>query len=553
MQSNPIPFVGPEGARQALQLTLVVNDPEVLLELERHPVGPARNEYAVRALRVGALCLRDAGGSIDAEAIRKEGDRLVGSVRDILSERTGDLTKSLATSLAHYFDPSSGALPQRLERLVQRDGELDGLLTRHLSGEGSTIARTLAEQIGTTSPIFKLLSPDQADGVVGAIAKTVGKALDAQLDAVVSQFSLDRPDSALSRLVTEVQGRNGILRDELKTDVQALASEFSLDNENGALARLVGRVEKAQRTIVEQFSLDQPGTALRKITDAIQKTDATLRASFTLDDKQSPLSRLRGEVLEVIGQLMKSNTDFQSDMRKELGEMRVKRAEEARTPTHGRNFEDSLHEVLEREAARLGDVYESVGGTPARGARKVGDGVITLGPESAAPGVRIACEAKANKSYTSKQALTEIALARETREAQVGLFVLARASASEGMEPMRRVGEDVFVVWDADDPTSDVYLKAGLSVARAIAVRTRVALEANEESFAGIEEAISALQKVATRVAAVEKSARLVTRHGTTILESAEWMRGELGAQLEALGEAVGHLREATDAEATAS
>jgi hypothetical protein len=553
MQSNPIPFVGPGGAAQALQLTLVVNDPEVIVELERHPVGTPRNEYAVRALRVGSLCLRDAAGSIDADAIRKEGDRLVGSVREILSERTHDLTKSLATSLAHYFDPSSGALPQRLERLVQRDGELDGLLTRHLSGEGSTIARTLAEQIGTTSPIFKLLSPDQADGVVGAIAKTVGKALEAQRDAVVSQFSLDRPDSALSRLVVEVQARNGTLRDDLRTDVQALASEFSLDNENGALARLVGRVEKAQRTIVEQFSLDQPGTALRKITDAIQKTDATIRASFTLDDKQSPLSRLRGEVLEVIGGLVKSNTDFQSDMRKELAQMQVKRAEQARTAAHGRTFEASLHEVLEREAARAGDVYESVGARPARGTRKVGDGIVTLGPESAAPGVRIACEAKADKSYTSQQALKEIALAREIRQAQVGLFVIARASASEGWEPMRRIGEDVFVVWDADDPTSDIYLKAGLSVARAIAVRTRVALEANEEGLAQIEAAILALRKVATRVDTIERSARLVTRHGTTILDSAESMRGELDEQVEALGEAVSHLRGAIDAGATAS
>jgi hypothetical protein len=133
----------------------------------------------------------------------------------------------------------------------------------------------------------------------------------------------------------------------------------------------------------------------------------------------------------------------------------------------------------------------------------------------------------------------------------VGLFVIARASASEGWEPMRRIGDDVLVVWDADDPTSDVYLKAGLSVARAIAVRSRVALEANDESLAGIEAAIASLQKVATRVEAIEKSARLVTRHGTTILESAEWMRGELGEQLEALGEAVGNLRGAMDDEGT--
>jgi hypothetical protein len=551
MQSNPMPFVGPEGAQRALQLTLVVSDPEVISELEKHPVGPQRNEYATRALRVGVLCFRDASGAVDADAIRREGDRLVGSVRELLAERTTEMTSSLAKSLAVYFDPSSGALPQRIERLVQRDGDLDGLLARHLGGQGSTMARTLAEQLGVGSPIMKLLSPDQADGVVAAIAKTVGRALDVQRDAVVSQFSLDRADSALSRLVAELSAKNGTLRDELKTDVQALANEFSLDNEAGALARLVGRVEIAQRTIVEQFSLDQPGTALRKITDAIQRTDATVRASFTLDDKQSPLSRLRGELLEVIGGLVRSNTDFQSDVRKELGEIKVKRVEAARSAIHGRTFEDAFNEVLEREAGRLGDVYECVGATPSKGTRKVGDGVLTLGPDSAAPGTRIVCEAKANKSYTSKLALEEILLARQTRDAQVGIFVLARQSASDAWEPMRRVGEDILVVWDAEDPTSDVFLKAGLSVARAIAVRTRAAVEANEETLREMEAAIAALQKVAKEVDTIEKSARLVTKHGTTILESAEWMRSELATQLDALSSAVDGLREATDAEGT--
>jgi hypothetical protein len=112
---------------------------------------------------------------------------------------------------------------------------------------------------------------------------------------------------------------------------------------------------------------------------------------------------------------------------------------------------------------------------------------------------------------------------------------------------MRRVGEDVLVVWDAEEPASDIFLKAGLSVARAIAVRVRAAVEANEQSLAEIEAAIASLQKVAHEVESVEKSARLVTKHGTSILESAEWMRGELAKQLEALSEAVGNLREATD------
>ena len=60
---------------------------------------------------------------------------------------------------------------------------------------------------------------------------------------------------------------------------------------------------------------------------------------------------------------------------------------------------------------------------------KKGDAVVTLGPESSAPDVRIVYEAKGDKSYTLKKALDELTVARENREATVGVFVFDRVAA----------------------------------------------------------------------------------------------------------------------------
>jgi len=46
--------------------------------------------------------------------------------------------------LKEYFDPKSGRLAERLGRLVKRDGELEQVLRRHVGGDSSELAQTLA-------------------------------------------------------------------------------------------------------------------------------------------------------------------------------------------------------------------------------------------------------------------------------------------------------------------------------------------------------------------------------------------------------------------------
>src|SRR5256886_17258658 len=135
-----------------IKLHLEVTDPEVVKELSRFDEGPDRDDYAVSAIRLGVLALRQARGEIDAGAIRREGERLVSEVKQELQAHASEVTGEIASALRQYLDPSTGALPQRLERLIKTEGELDSVLMRHLGGNGS-LGPTLGGHVRERRPL----------------------------------------------------------------------------------------------------------------------------------------------------------------------------------------------------------------------------------------------------------------------------------------------------------------------------------------------------------------------------------------------------------------
>ena len=528
---------------RALQLTLTISDPEVLHELEKRADGPVRDAFATQAMRLGVLALRQANGSLDADVIRREGDQLLSSVETVLRERTTELSGTLAKTMVQYLDPTSGALPQRLEQLTRPDGDLEKMLSRHLGGDQSVLAQTLARHIGDQSPLLKLLSPTQSDGLLATMSAAIKKALDGQRDEVLKQFSLDRKDSALSRLLSEVTASNGKLRGELAEDVGKVAREFSLDNEDGALSRLVTRVERAQETITQEFSLDHDGSALQRLSSMLEKTGVAVATSLTLDDEASPLARLKREILDVLEQHKTANTNFQTDVRSTLDAFKVRREEAARSTTHGHTFEACVGDFLLNEAQRHGDLQEAVGTTMGQVARKTGDHVLTLGPDSGAPEARIVCESKAKKGYTEKSALTEIALARKNRNAQVGLVIMARATAPEGIEALRRIGNDVLVVWDPDDAASDLNLRLAVSLARALCVRERIVESRTQANLGQLDESIESIASQIRVIDEIIHNGRLIKRKGEKVVSSGERLRDTLERAVATLQENVKALR----------
>lgn len=504
-------------ALESIELRLLITDPDLCGGLEAHEEGRPRHDFAIASMKIGAVALAQARGRIDADRVRAEGDRLMENLGLALAEHQRSVAEQIGTCLKGYFDPESGRFNERVERLVRKDGELERLLRSQIGGEGSELAQTLAGHVGEHSPLMQLLDPEASDGLLGSLAVSVGKTLGEQRERILSEFSLDNKEGALSRLVAELAEHHGEVGEALEKRIGEVMAEFSLDREDSALSRLVGRVEQAQRKISSEFSLDEEGSAL---------------------------ARMKRELLDVIDTQRQANERFHGEVLGKLAEMVARKQEAARSTRHGDDFEAAVFDQLNSLSQRAGDVATPTGNTTGRIKNcKKGDAVIELGPEHAAAGARIVAEAKEDASYTLHKALAEIDEARKNRDAGVGLFVFSAGHAPDGLEPLVRYGNDVVLVWDAEDPRSDVVLVAGISVARALCARRRARSDAEAADFDAIERAILEIEKQAGGLDEVTRSAETIKSGSEKILRRAEIMRRAFGDQIELLTEKVRELQ----------
>jgi hypothetical protein len=480
-------------------LRLEVTDPEVLAELRRRGEDHERDEFALAALRIGVLALRSAAGQVDASTIREAGTELVSEVREVLSRRMTEMSERVAATLTQYLDPQSGALPQRLNALVRQDGELERIFRAQIGGDDSLLARSLASHLGQGSPLFKLLSPTDSAGLRAQVASTVEEALADQRKIILREFSLDERGSALSRLVAE-------------------------------------------------FSLDGEGSSMSRLAKMLAATSEQIGKNLTLDDEGSALARLKRELENMVGRLARDNAEFQLQMREAMARVDTRRKEEARSPRHGIEFEERLGALLADEAQRLGDLYEATGDTTGNIKNcKVGDHVIELGADSAAAHARIVWEAKEKQGSSLRAAVDEIDEARRNRHAQVGVFVFSSKTAPEGLEPLHRHGNDIMVVWNPDDATSEVVVRAAYSLARCLAVRERRTDRESLEAILEIDRAARAIEKQVGYLEEVRRWAETVKGHGEKIADRSSRMVDELRRDVERLDVQIASMRTAEE------
>jgi hypothetical protein len=503
----------------AIPLDLTVSDPEIVAELQKYASGTDRERYALSGLRLGVLALRQARGELDAAVVSDAGQRIVHDLESLFRDRGGKITDDFTNALRQFFDPASGELPRRLESLLKQDGELELFLRQHVGPESSTLTKTLDQHL---EPLLRLLDPEEGQGLKMRIESMLHGVLDDQRNRILREFSLDSDESALSRLLRKLMENNGQLTGDVRTLVDELAKEFSLDKADSALSRLVKKVEDAQGLIGK---------------------------SLTLDDDRSPLSRLKRELQSTIDNLVKNNADFQKEVREALTRLQTQRETAAKSTLHGLTFEDSLGVVLAAEAARVNDVHEATGTTcGAISHCKIGDFVTTLGPDTAAAGARIVWEAKTNKSYDLAGALRELDQARKNRQAQVGVFVFSRNAAPDGVEPFVRYGNNLVVQWDADDAVSDLYVRAALSVARALVIRETHESAESEQALNSIELATRAIEKQIENLAQIKTWAETVRGNGDKIADRAGKMQEALQKQVEELDQQLGALKTSSKA-----
>jgi hypothetical protein len=524
-------------------LNLVIDDPEVSTELRRRAEGHARNTFAVSALRIGILALRQAQGNVDAEVVRNEGQRLIAELSRELALGVQQIDSKIAGSLKLYFDPQSGHFTERVERLVRKDGDLETVLRQQIGdGESSELARTLARRIGESSPLMRRLDPQDAAGIARSIETSVKEVLDSEQNRILGEFSLDNESGALTRVVAQLEATNGKFKGDIERQIQAAVREFSLDDENSALSRLVKKVEEAKDRITDEFSVDNHDSAINKLNLVLAETRQSIDDNLTLDNEQSALARLKKQLTDVLGDIQSKNQEFQQDVSAKLASLVTRHQEEMRSTTHGISFEEEFCVFLQREAQRAGDVFTATGTKPgAIGKCKTGDAIIQIGTEAAAAGERIVFEAKSSKKFGLTDARQEIEEARKNRSASVGVFVFAKDTAPQGLQPFTRIDHDLFVIWDAADPSTDIYLSAAVSVAKALLFRQKAVDNKSQASVLDMERALNALEKqlkgldqMETWTLTIQANSGKIAGRIVEIRKSATDHIGQLRASLEA-------------------
>ncbi|TWT46920.1 hypothetical protein [Botrimarina hoheduenensis] len=494
-----------------MTLELLISDPGVIGALHALKAGPARQAYANDALRIGVAALRDAASRLDTERLESAGERLLTQMKQRLDEYACSTQERTASVLKEYFDPQDGRFAERVRQLVSNDGELSALLREQLHGEASPLAKMLSTQLGRESPLMRQLDPEHASGVVARLQQMVERQLTTQREHVLREFSLDHEGSALRRLVTELTGKHGDLTKELGGRIDEVVKEFSLNEENSALSRLVRNVDSAQRKISSEFSLD---------------------------NNESGLSRLKNELLTILGAQSEANAQFQERVTETLARLIQKRESAAASPEHGAVFEEAVFSFLLNDAQQRGDLCENTGATTGTvRSCKIGDALVTIGPDSPAAGARIVFEAKDARNYSVRSALEELDQARKNRAASFGVFIWARAAAPEGTRPLARYRNDLVVLWDAEDPTTDTYLLAAIEIARACVVEFHREQTDDSIDHEAIDRAINEIEKRAANLDKIRKPAETIRSSSETILERVRIDQQALERQVQVLRE----------------
>jgi len=494
------------------QTALEIKDPEILAELLKLQTGAKKLEevtkesidaYLQKILKLGCITLKAASGQIDAGAVKEAGAAIIGDLKQLLQQYSTDMIVGIGSALKEHFDPDTGQFTQHVRNLTVKGGSLHSLLHNLLIADNSPLAEAIAEHVGDNSPIMQMLSPNNRQGLVFMLQESVSDVLTKNRENILAEFSLDRSDSALSRLVKEV-------RDSGKEVTQ----EFSLDREDSALSKLVQRIERVSKEIAGQFSLDKEESAINKLLEAIQ-------------DQSN------------------QNADFYLEVRETLAELKGKKASAEASTLHGFIFEEALGNPLREIASGLGDILEHTGNTTGIiKNNKKGDFVITLSPESQAPGARIVWEAKESKSYNLKAALDEIEEARKNREAQIGIFVFSSKTVPEGIRSLDRFGNDITVVWNAvNSPVSDIILRAAYSLARALSFRTKASSEEHTAIVQQLGPIIRDIEKQVGYLADIIKWTDTIRNNSNKLFDRASRMSETLLKNIEKLDQTVAKLQ----------
>jgi len=451
-------------------------------------LAPADREApAADAWQIGVRALRNAYAQARESWFEDVGKALVDDVERGLRTHLDRQFADIESVLKRYFDDADGEVGKRLTAFLADEGVLHRLLKEHVGGERSVLAETLAHHVGANSELLRRLSPSDKEGVVQVIEERVRTVLDDNHRALMNALDPLAENGAVAKLLRT-------LRDDLEKaqahggrQLEKAVAALDANDEGSAISRLMRETRTAQRTLVAALNPDEPTSPL----SAIRSTVETLLEAHGQSQRK------------LLEEQQKNQRELESYIRETVARMESRKEAASKSPRGGTTFEEDVVEFLTRTC---GDTYlvEPTGNTTGQRRHcKKGDAVVSFTSESAFRDCRVVVEAKRACNYTAAKVLEEMEVARENRDADVGVFVLAPSHAWPGAPEFVRYGSTIFVQWDAEDPSTDPYLRAAMMAALFMSKRRRQDADAGD--ITALRDVEKRVQDEVTRIAKMRK------------------------------------------------
>lgn len=193
-------------------------------------------------------------------------------------------------------------------------------------------------------------------------------------------------------------------------------------------------------SLIADLGNEYKDTSLIKImkTKFMETIKNELSVTLDLTDDRSPLNKLDIKIKAIIDQLNNAT---------------VRKDESKRGTAHGRDFNEVMDGILKSVAVQNGDSAEYVNDIACEAGCKIGDEIIKVNQAfTKDTEVKIVWEFKAEKGITETSALRELNEAIKCRQAQAGVFVLARDEKNKHWpEFLNFDGRRAIVVVDEDN------------------------------------------------------------------------------------------------------
>jgi hypothetical protein len=200
------------------ELTIVIDDDNVINYLKgfSEDLWPQK---VMEALKVGVIAIQSASPTLDTTVVNEK-------FNDIQNHITLDLVEfksNFECKLREYFDTETGQVDRKLSDFFGENGQLNTFFEQYFGSETGKVLQLLKDQVGKDSEFAKKIDPTNKDSIISQIQTTVEQIVTTKIQQIADEFTLDKEDSALTRL------KKGIMEEIilLKTNFDQFKAELS--------------------------------------------------------------------------------------------------------------------------------------------------------------------------------------------------------------------------------------------------------------------------------------------------------------------------------------